>query len=189
MRFAVFAEDETDAVVLQTIIRKLLGNDRAHVPKKGFRGKGNLLKDIPLEILSYAIKGATHFVICQDSDGETPAQVKTRISNKLSRRSHNHLIYFVAVPVQELEAWLIADEEAIRKAIPSFVLKPQANPEMIPNPKEWLIRRSRINSARPLYAPATYNQKVALHLDLEKVAKKCPSFSELKEFVINSTVA
>jgi hypothetical protein len=87
------------------------------------------------------------------------------------------------VPVQELEAWIIADEEAIRKVIPSLKIKAVQKPESIPNPKEWSVGKSIKGRSKPLYVPAIHNVRVAEHIRLEILEKKCPSFSLLRRFV------
>jgi len=78
--------------------------------------------------------------------------------------------------VQEIEAWLIADESAITAVIPSFRFKGHSQPESIQSPKEWLIDQSEAENGKPLYSPKTFNAAVAKHLRFDVVAKKSPSF-------------
>ena len=89
----------------------------------------------------------------------------------------------IVVPVQEMEAGLIADEAAIAKTIPLFKLSPVAPPEKIAKPKEYLEKKSRVTRTRSLYSHVTHNSRVAEHLDLKKVADKCPSFRPLLQFL------
>ena len=97
--------------------------------------------------------------------------------------------HFIAVPVQELEAWIIADETAITKTIPSLAIKPVAWPETIPSPKEHLVRES---TKRPLptfvHVPSIFNPKVAKNITPEIVERKCPSFKELVDFIKSDIV-
>jgi hypothetical protein len=78
--------------------------------------------------------------------------------------------------VQEIEAWLIADEQAIIAVIPSFRFKGHNQPESIQSPKEWLISQSKAENGKPLYSPKTFNSAVAKRLRFDVVQKKCPSF-------------
>ena len=82
----------------------------------------------------------------------------------------------ITIPVQEIEAWLIADEQAITAVIPSFLFKGHSRPESIQSPKEWLIRESEAANGKPLYSPKTFNAAVAKRLRFDVVQQKCPSF-------------
>ena len=89
----------------------------------------------------------------------------------------------ILIPVQELEAWILADIECAVNIFPSWRPAPIQNPEKIESPKEHLEKLSRDSKQRPRYSHAVHNEKMARHLDLEKVQRKCPAFSVLVEFV------
>ncbi len=184
MMFAVLAEDCSDVEALVVLVKRISGKENATIYRKGFSGCGELRNKASSHILDFAAQGATHFIICHDSDGNDPEiirrDVRTSIQGKLDLSNYIHRMI---VPVQEIEAWIIADEVAVKKVIPSLDIRAVAQPESVESPKEWLVSESRKGRSRPLYAPATYNARVAQHLDLEKVQKKCRSFGELVEFV------
>lgn len=185
MKFAVLAEDRSDADALVVLVKRISGDNHIQVVKKGFSGCGELCRKAGSHIADFAKQGATHFIVCHDSDGNDPAairqKVKAGIDTKIHLKAYRHKII---VPVQELEAWLIADEAAITKTIPTLSISVVNHPEDIDSPKEWLIRASYTGQrSRPLYAPATYNRQVALHLDIAKVERKCGSFRELTAFI------
>ena len=89
----------------------------------------------------------------------------------------------IVIPVQELEAWILADIECASKIFTSWRPSPIENPEGIPDPKEHLEKLSRDSRQRPRYSHAIHNEKMAEHLDLDKVAQKCPAFRTLVAFV------
>jgi hypothetical protein len=89
----------------------------------------------------------------------------------------------VLIPVQEIEAWILADIQAVTKIFSGWLPDEIHNPEAIPSPKEHLEALSRQANRRPRYSHAVHNPRVAQHLDLEKVYRKCPSFRPLKDFV------
>ncbi len=185
MIFAVLAEDHSDAEALAAIIRRIIGGNNVRVLRKGFRGCGSLCNKAGRHIENFAEQGATHFIICHDSDGKESDFIQRKvleaINQKIVLKQYQHRII---VPIQELEAWLIADEDAIRTAIPSLSIPPQQTPERIPNPKEWLVKESgRGQGSRPLYAPKVFNAQVAEHLNIEKLNSKCPSFKELFDYI------
>ena len=181
---AVLAEDRSDADALVVLVNRISGNLNCRVLRKGFSGCGELCRKVGSHIADFASQGATHFIICHDSDGNDPGEIREKvmagIKPKIDLNCYEHKI---VVPVQELEAWLIADDEAISKVIPSLSIGVVKQPENIDSPKEWLIRASRKGRSHPLYSPPTYNHQVARHLDIAKVEGKCGSFRELTAFV------
>ncbi len=181
--FAVLAEDRSDVESLVVLIRRISGTENATIQRKGFSGCGELCRKAGSHIRDFAEKGATHFIVCHDSDGNPPADVRKKVRESIEARFDMPKDCCIVVPVEELEAWIIADEEAIRKAIPTLVIGQVARPEAVPSPKEWLVDESRRGRSRPLYVPTIHNAKVAEHLDLKKVEQKCPSFGELVQFV------
>ncbi|OJW14705.1 MAG: hypothetical protein BGO49_17105 [Planctomycetales bacterium 71-10] len=183
--FAILAEDRSDAEALVILVKRILDREDLKIHKKGFSGCGELRRKAASHILDFARQGASRFIICHDSDGKDPGTVRKSvrdgIGGKLDLNSYRHAII---VPVQELEAWIIADAKAITSAIRSLVIADVRQPETISSPKEWLVAQSRTGGkSRPLYAPATFNKQVAAFLDVPKVQAKCPSFRELVEFV------
>ena len=78
----------------------------------------------------------------------------------------------VAVPM--LEAWLLADENAVQRVCGSS--RVFQNPERIEDPKSEL---RRLLNQRP------YTREVARHIaeiaDVNLVAKRCPSFQKLRD--------
>ncbi len=182
-KFAVLGEDKSDAETLVQIVKRLLGDERASVFSKGFSGCGELCRKGASHIRQFAGRMATHFIICHDADGPDPRPAYEKVSQRVVRPSGQLHVSCIVVPVQEIEAWMMADEAAIAAVIPSLVLADATNPEQTANPKEWLIRQSRQGRSRPLYVPAVHNPNIARHLDLDKVSRKCPSFQPLAEFV------
>lgn len=181
--FAVLAEDRSDVDALVVLIRRINDTPKAPIRRKGFSGCGELCRKAWSHIKAFAEEGATRFVICHDSDGNDPAAIRRKVSGSITAKITLPPSCFIVVPVQELEAWMIADEAAIRAVIPSLVIAPVSRPELINSPKEWLIRESKRGRSRPLYVPTAHNDKVAADLDVAKVRAKCPSFGELVDFV------
>ena len=132
---------------------------------------------------NFSDRGATHFIICHDSDGGDPEEIKNKVESVMKEKNCSAFNYTIVIPVQELEAWIIADEQAISKVIPTLSIKPVMSPESINSPKEWLIKESRKTRSHPLYVPTLHNHRVAQHVDLSKLEIKCPSFIDLKNFV------
>jgi hypothetical protein len=186
-KFAVLAEDRSDAETLVALVRRILGDERLSVAQKGFGGCGQLRNKAESHINRFRRDGCTHFLICHDADGVAPAEIRRRVRGSMSASiAWSEKTHGIIVPVQEIEAWMIADEKAVAAAIPSLSIPRVAHPETIRRPKEWLVDASRTGNSKPLYAPAIFNPKVARALDVDGVAGRCPSFRELVDFVRNA---
>lgn len=184
--FAVLAEDPSDGEALVVLVKRISGVENRRVHMKGFRGCGKLCDKAGAHIESFSRQGATHFIICHDSDGDDPAEIRRKVQSSVGAKIDlKRVTHKIIVPVEELEAWIIADEVAINKAIPKLLIDEVKHPETIKNPKEWLIKKSQASRSRPLYAPAINNSQIAKHIDIAKVERKCPSFRELTTFVRN----
>lgn len=174
--YAILAEDKSDAEALKVIIRKHLKNSAITVKTKGYGGCAPLRRKGAKDIQYWATEGVVHFVVCHDADANSPEDIRKAVTDKVLTPSGFADKCCIVVPVQEIEAWLIADETAICNVIPSFAFEGHPNPESIVSPKEWLVRKSRAANGKPLYSPATFNPEVAKHIRLDVVARKCASF-------------
>jgi len=174
--FAILAEDDSDAEALSHIVKRHFNNDRLSVKKKGYDGCGGLCAKGARDIRTWRAQGIQRFVVCHDADGHPPQKIREKVLNAVVKRAEAEDTCCITVPVQEIEAWLIADESAITAVIPSFRFKGHSQPESIQSPKEWLIDQSEAENGKPLYSPKTFNAAVAKHLRFDVVAKKSPSF-------------
>lgn len=186
----ILAEDRSDADALKVIVRRLSSTPNVTVKAKGFSGCGELCRKAGAYLNDFETQGITRVVICHDADGPDPGPALAKVHEGLRQRGvalggSRRII----VPVQELEAWIIADEAAIAAVIPLLRIRPVARPETQGSPKEWLIGESSRGRSRPLYVPTTYNARVAEHLDFAKVSAKCPSFNPLMTFVNEAAAA
>ncbi len=114
---------------------------------------------------------------------------KRVVSNIISSAKLKNKLICILIPTEEIEAWILADMEAIVKVFPLFVppKQPFFNPEKEPDPKEKIKGLLNKNKPRPLYMDTNDNKKIIEELDLDEVKKKCPSFVELVQFVENDT--
>jgi hypothetical protein len=127
--------------------------------------------------------GCTRFIVCHDADGPDPIPYENRVKKEIVQPAGLEDDSCVVIPVQELEAWILADIEAASSIFKSWHPKPIANPENQASPKEHLVRLSREGKGKPRYDPSTHNEQVAKYLNLKTVETKCPSFRRLVAFV------
>lgn len=180
---AVLAETDSDVEVLVAIIRKLLENPRLPIKKKGFNNCSELKRKGARVMRMFAKAGVDRFIICHDADSPNPAGAFHQVESRIVKAAGLKTPACIIIPVEEIEAWLISDELAISRVIPTFKLRPENRPEGISSPKEWLERKSRGAGSKPKYIHNIHNQIVARHLRLDLVSQKCPSFRVLTKFV------
>ncbi len=182
-RFAVLGEHRSDAETIVVLMKRLLHDDRASIGLKGYNGCGQLRRKGAKQIRLFADLGAERFVVCHDADGPDPALARESVRREIVEPSGVQESCCILIPIEEIEAWIIADEEAISQTIPTFTPPAVSNPEGKNDPKEWIVRQSKRSRSRPLYVPSVHNAHVAKYLDLDRVAEKCPSFRPLVDFL------
>jgi hypothetical protein len=181
--YGILGEDDSDVQTLKVLVKRLAGNESLRVKTKGYGGCGEMLRKGARQLQLFRSLNMTRFIVCYDADGPDPEPKRQLVVRKIAEPSGLESGWCVVVPVQELEAWILADIECAVNIFPSWRPSPIDNPEAIPEPKEFVEKLSRDSRKRPRYSHAIHNEKMALHLDLKKVAAKCPAFKVLRDFV------
>lgn len=158
-----------------------------------FQGKYDLLKKLPDRLVGFRkfAMNEDRFIILIDNDssdcGETKSQLEAialnaGFSTKASSPSGQYQVV-TRVVIQELEAWLLGDEKAVRKAFPS--LGPSAgkakfkNPERLRKPSHELERM--LDGIGNRDGKIERAKKIAKHFSLDQNA--CLSFHRFVEAV------
>jgi hypothetical protein len=176
-------EDDSDIETLKVLIRRLADDQKIAIRGKGFDGCGKLLKEGWKYLKSLPELSCSRFVIAHDADQRNSKEVEHILRDKIIKPSGVETSICLLVPVQEIEAWLLADVEAVSNIFKGWKPKPETNSESKPHPKEYLEKLSRDAGGRPRYLHAIHNQQLAKHINLGKVSKSCPSFRPLEQFV------
>lgn len=116
-------------------------------------------------------------LIVSDADGREPRTVLSAIQRRLV--GNYRFIVTPLIIVEMLEAWLIADPEALETILgvkTSFV-----HPERIRDPKAEL---RRLFAQRSAYTPEIA-RRIAEEIDLELLARRCPKFLVFREAVLD----
>ncbi len=181
--YGIVGEDESDVATLKVLVKRLAGNDSLTVKTKGYGGCAEMLRKGAAQLRLFKSLRLMRFIVCHDADGPDPEPKRRLVVERIVKPSGLRSGCCIVVPVQELEAWILADIECAARIFPSWRPAPIENPEGISRPKEYVERLSREGKQRPRYSHAVHNEKMALHLNLKKVAAKCPAFRELVDFV------
>jgi hypothetical protein len=93
--------------------------------------------------------------------------------------------YIIAIPVREIESWLLCDSLAIKNAL-NLPSQPNEvpNPESILDPKKRLRDVVRTASGKRIqYLNTAHNYKIAAESRIDKL-RRCESFLALEQFLV-----
>jgi hypothetical protein len=182
--YGIIVEGEYDSVVYEAIIRNLASHD-VHVKARDCGGRANLMQKFPrlLKFFEYAVSPPVDMVIViQDADGRDADELEQKMQSKIAGRPP-FPVHCCAVR-QAMEAWLLADAEAIRivaeRRSKKGAVKSQRDPEELPNPKQAL--RELLEGNKIPYT-ARVGAEIAHEMNAQVVSNKCPRFRVFSELV------
>jgi len=183
--YAIIGEDPSDVSTLKVLIKRIANDESLSIKAKGYAGCAEMLRKGAKQIAIFANDyDCQRFVVCYDCDNGDPNERHKEVTIKIVEKCAAKGIYCILIPIQELEAWILADIAAVSHVFKGWNPDEITNPEAIKDPKEHLEKLSRTSNRRPRFSHATHNEVVARHLDLQKVANKCPSFRPLNDLVL-----
>lgn len=181
IRIGLIAEDHSDVDVFAEIAVKIAKKDFL-VRKFVGKGCGKLKKECKNWATNLKEQNCTLLVLIHDLDKNEIPNLQKQLIQALSPSPIKHNL--VVIPVREIEAWLLSDEDAIRSAMNLRTKVPRvANPESLDSPKEHLGRLVEQKSGgRKHYLNTVHNKKIASLLKIENV-RRCKSFLPLEQFL------
>jgi len=183
--YCIIGEDKSDVNTLKVIVRRIAGDKSIPVQGKGYNGAPEMLRKAAKQMNAFQSTGCRKFVVAYDSDGEDAKERFATVVECVIDKAKLEGPCCILIPVQEIEAWILADLPAVTNVISGWSpTESFANPENQDDPKELLESLSKATNKKPRYDHTLHNEKVAEHLDLDVVFKKCPSFRPLRELVV-----
>ncbi len=186
MKVGIIAEDSSDVETLMVLIRRIIKKNIAHGRKYG-GGCGTIIRKCLAWAENLKTEGCGALILISDADSLVNSKIRLKhLDFQSALRGTPIQKNIIVVPVEELEAWLLSDTEAIKKAMglkASFRIK--APPECIPSPKEYLEDLvSKYSSGKKSYINTVHNQKIAEHTSITEILKKCSTFAPLHKFIL-----
>lgn len=176
----IIAEDVSDVEVIRILLEKL-ASKKFYVSQMVGHGCGKIRSHCAQWAALLKGKGCNRLILVHDSDNNSPEDIEKALERALGVSPISP--HILVVPTREIEAWLLADEDAINVVLSlEPALKAIGNTESIADPKAHLrqLVRSRAKRLKE-YFPTTHNVKVAQKVTVGKL-KKCKSFAPLAEF-------
>lgn len=181
-RIGIIAEDYSDVGSVKILIHRISGNSRIGTKKFIGRGCGKIKRKCNAWAYQLKLKGCSALIVIHDLDNNAIANLYKNIETSLSPCPiEKHLI---CIPVQELEAWLLSDPDAIKRAMKlKKAPKVKGIPEGINSPKEYLGSIIlKASDGEKIYMNTVHNESIATALSISK-ALHCPSFKPFHHFV------
>lgn len=178
----IIAEDMSDIKTAKKIINLISGKNVTIKPSAS-EGCAKLMRKCKASADQFWAMGCKMLIIIHDSDENNPQGILQKIEQKIKPCPFEK--YLVCVPVQEIEAWLLSDPNAIKKAMGLAKLpRISGMPEDINSPKDFLRQLvSKASSNRITYVNTIHNDKIASYLNIDTVKKRCPSFLKFYKFI------
>lgn len=182
LKFGIIAEDISDYISICVLIKRIAMVDRITTSKKLGAGKGKINRKYVSWCEELLKDGCHVVVILIDQDREIASDIETKINSAIKNLRGR---YIVCVPVEEIEAWVLADINALREVFEiKESIKEVRSPEMQTSPKEMIekiIKKATGN--RKMYVKTSHNPKIFENIDLCKLGN-CQQFVKFKNEII-----
>ena len=179
-KIGVIAEDKSDVNVVTEILVKYMTRNSFSVKQFVGNGCGKVKQKCDSWARLLFKSGCEHVFLFHDLDRNNLTRLRKSLEKKLPAIEFPNAL--IVIPVEELEAWLLSDTEAIRLAF-ALTKTPKriTDCETIASPKEhlakmvWLPERKR-------YLNTVHNKKISEQVSLKNL-KRCPSFTRLDKYL------
>jgi len=182
IRVGIIAEDNSDVDAAKIIIHRIAKSDNVGVKKFVGQGCGRIKRKCGAWASILKTKGCHYLILIHDLDRNDLDDLRLKIEEAVSPCPIEP--YLICIPIEEMEAWWLADPKAIRTALKlDKIPKVKGNPQHIASPKEHigvLVRKCSKN--KKVYLNTKHNAKIAAYLDFSK-AMRCDSFVPFFDFV------
>ncbi len=186
--YGLVVEGGYDEAALTEIVKRCLSSEIEIITRR-CGGKDRLMKMFPSHLKSFRYeKQGSHVnkaLVIRDAHGKVLHELIEKMKNKVAEQNFPFKVKFIII-VQELEAWLLADEKVISKVTRSrsgiTVARVNEDIELIPHPKEKL--KETLSGAK-VYYTSEVAREIAKESDLSKIESRCPRFKEFRQAVID----
>lgn len=178
--FGLVVEGHYDEVALSELMQKCV-SIRMHMVGRPCGPKGDLMKRFPgfLEEFRYR-SDINKALVIRDCGNKDPGELLNQMRSKIANRSYPFPVKLLVI-VKELEAWLLADENAI-STVTGRTVSPARNPERLTDPKERL--KNILSDAGTSYT-AEVARKIAAVANIDTIESRCPNFKPFREAVLD----
>lgn len=183
IKVGILAEEDSDVAVVRLLLIKITPRVSFGVRSFVGHGCGKLRYKARVWASQLADRGCSVLLLVHDLDRQELVQLKAILESALEPSPI--CPFLVVIPIEELEAWLLSDADALRAA---FHLKKRpkcpANPELVADPKRYLEQLVwKASEKTKRYVNTIHDVRIAEHLGIPSV-RKCKAFKPLERFWI-----
>lgn len=178
----VIAEDDSDVDVIREVISKYINEDSYCLRRHCGKGCGRILGKCRGWAENLRRQGCRFLIVVRDLDRKDQAKLRSDIESILSTKIIDE--FAVVIPIQEIEAWLLADHDAIRRTFGIKVsVSKISNPELVLDPKARLGEIVYLRSGKKRrYVNTVHNTILARNATIGAFSR-CKSYLPLDAFI------
>lgn len=181
MDIGICVEGQNDIEAIKSLLMKInssyIDNFINYIPRY-HRGYPNLIRNLHQTLFEFNRLNVNIIVILVDNDRQKK-QRRFKELQKICKGTHcNYDLIAMGVAVEALEAWLLADENALSK-LTNRTISAQQNPENIQRPDVVLKEITQYHSIGMPYFEIL--QRIVIELNLDIVLRRCKSFKNFYE--------
>jgi hypothetical protein len=178
----IIAEDDSDFESSRILIGRIIKKNNLSFKKMVTHGCGPLKRKAFDHAKTLKSRGCDLLILIHDLDKKNIIKLESELRGKL--KGNPFSIYFICIPIEEIEAWFLSDPHGIKDALSlKRVPKVPGLPETISSPKEKLGECIRICSDKKIYLNTKHNQIIATRVSIDIIKNKCNSFKKLHDFL------
>ncbi|MGO8762426.1 MAG: hypothetical protein ACLP2P_07010 [Desulfobaccales bacterium] len=178
--FGLIVEGNYDKQIIQSLIHKILLKDHNCICRVMY-GNPRLLERFPRFLEEFRYKMVNKTIILKDTDLKSAEKLLQKMKDKKPNRDYPFPVKF-CVAKKEIEAWLLADENAISKVAGKKIPRIKGNLEDMNDPKGKLQRI--LSNVNIVYTDQIAG-RIALEADINIIEQRCSYFRIFRESVIN----
>lgn len=180
-KLGVIAEDNSDVDVVGAILEKYTEKNSFVIKKFVGNGCGRLRNKCRTWTETLLKAGCSHVLIFHDLDRNEESKLLSTLLSKVPNKEFPNAL--IVIPIEEMEAWLLADEMAISKTFSlKQPLKRVSTPETVNSPKEE-IGLLVWSAAKKRYVNTVHNAKIASAATRENFLR-CTSYTKLHDYLV-----
>jgi|GEM_PF-6796318 len=188
MRVGLIVEGPFDEAVLYNIVRKILAADFEQISRwvdRDLWGKfkrGESYTQLRGYVKMLVAHGCSLIVIVWDNEGEEKGKRLNRLRGQIERLDEEAILHppiAYGIAVQALEAWLLADINAVRRVLEVRIDAVDDPTDEIPDPKDRLRKIVSESSLRSSYTEIA--RSISAELDIEIASRHSRSLRQFRK--------
>ena len=181
-KVGLIAEDESDIDSLKELIKKVTKKENIGFKFFVGRGCGRIKRKANDWARQLKLRGCKVLILVHDLDRNNYEVLYKEIKDSIEPFTIADT--FISIPIEEMEAWFLADPKAIKNALKlKKDIKTFHHPEKVKSPKEVLAKEiEKASNNSKIYINTKHNLLISKKLNVELLKNKCESFNRLCKF-------